>query len=282
MDHQILKNEYKKISLLDLQKIYIVRLSELLLFFEQHGIQYFAIGGTALGAYRHKGFIPWDDDIDLGMTRDNYEKFVSVAKDLNRKNFDIYGYRFNRIIEHGLTKVCIKNTFCPYRNLSKNCDFTYHIDIFPLDVVPIDKKKQKRQSKIIRRGKFLLYIKTRAESSSLLKTILLKVVQFFLLPFPTIRIAKKIDTLASKYSTSDAHFSEISGMMGLYSYDTEKISVATLGNLRKMPFDGIEIYVPEHMEDYLNHMYGSNYMTPINRGIEPSKYEAFVSNDFHL
>lgn len=47
---------------------------------EKHNLKYFMAGGTFLGAVRHKGFIPWDDDVDLGMYRDDYEKFLDIAK----------------------------------------------------------------------------------------------------------------------------------------------------------------------------------------------------------
>ena len=71
---------YEPEILAKLHKTQIEILEEFERICEKHNLEYFAIYGTAIGAVRHQGFIPWDDDIDVGMLREDYEKFLEIAK----------------------------------------------------------------------------------------------------------------------------------------------------------------------------------------------------------
>ena len=75
----MLYKEYEPEVLRKLQKAEVEILKDFDALCEKHGIDYFVCGGTAIGGVRHQGFIPWDDDIDIGMTREDYEHFLKVA-----------------------------------------------------------------------------------------------------------------------------------------------------------------------------------------------------------
>lgn len=103
------------------------------IFCEKNNLRYYALGGTMLGAARHKGFIPWDDDIDVGMPREDYEKFIFLCKnqknqkyileDINSGNQDyIYGYA--KIYD-------VSTTFIEKARI--NIKRGIYIDVFPLD-----------------------------------------------------------------------------------------------------------------------------------------------------
>lgn len=120
-----------------LHEIQIDMLLEVKRICEKHCIRYSLIGGTLLGAVRHQGFIPWDDDADVGMLRRDYEKFRRVCeKELDRENYYFQDDRNTKGYRWGYGKLRRKHTLF-MREHQERMDFGQEIfiDIFPLDYV---------------------------------------------------------------------------------------------------------------------------------------------------
>lgn len=113
---------------------------------EENNIQYFLHSGSALGAVRHRGFIPWDDDLDLGMLRSDFEKFVSIAKkQIKAPYFIQYGMNDGGHI-CGLLRLRNANTTGIIKiDKDKECNNGIYIEIYPFDNIPDGKIKQKIQ-----------------------------------------------------------------------------------------------------------------------------------------
>lgn len=117
----------------------------------KHGISYFADWGTLLGAVRHHGFIPWDDDFDIVMLRKDYQRFLQVAKDELPDGFAVFNYRTHDDFWHFLARVVATPRICfEEEHLEQFYGFPYivGIDIFVMDYIAEDPMQEEVREKI--------------------------------------------------------------------------------------------------------------------------------------
>jgi lipopolysaccharide cholinephosphotransferase len=260
----------------DVQKLFLYFYPKIQKFFDDNRIRFYVIAGGVLGAIRHQGFIPWDDDIDFGLFRPDYEKFLLLCSHLDSTFFFVENYRNTKCVDHALTRIYFKGTYFPNPKTSPRLSQELYCDVFPLDFLPESVKQQEKQSKKLAHLKRLLYIKSIRNSTSFKKNMVLKAAKIPLLFISSRRIAQKMDYWAhERFPQVDTH--QVCSMMSQYSYQKQTMPVSLYGSGCQVPFENTKIKVPEDYHGYLLHLYGPNFMIPVQRKSQSENTIVFVN-----
>lgn len=132
-----MNNTYKDSDLKKLKKLELMIFEDFIAICENHNIDYYISSGTALGAVRHGGFIPWDDDIDIAVFRKDYEKLLTILDEELSSKYYVIALEKQEDCFFPFAKICLKNTrFGDWWESQVSFDEGIFIDIFPLDKVP--------------------------------------------------------------------------------------------------------------------------------------------------
>jgi len=253
------ENNIKKLHEVDLQIV-----KEVVSICDKHNLTYYMIGGTLLGAIRHKGFIPWDDDIDLGMPREDYEKFLEVAPSMLSSNLDIVNYKTDSSYQYYITRVRNKDTKVIEKRICNDTKYTHaSIDIFPLDGTPNNKYQRKLYYFKIMALRALMSLSYKDSIDNERKRgILEQIFLSIMIKIPTenlfnpTRIKNQIDKEMRKYPVKDSDI--IGCLMGAYRVG-EMVPRKVYGKGKCYDFEDIKLHGPEYAHDFLEIIYG-NYM----------------------
>lgn len=241
-------------SLRRLQLILLDMIKDIDLLCQENGIDYYLVGGSALGAIRHKGFIPWDDDLDIAMTVENYTKFVKICREqLDSQKF----YIQEGLIDWPMnfTKIKLRNTeFIEHGGyLNPTGENGIFIDIFIFDNAPNYKIAQIWQFFCAKIRLSYMLAKRGYEDASFKKKTLMKLAT--LLDIKCINSFFRYQT--DKYNH---HITSHAGMFySRFKFHNTILPKNILGKPKRVEFESIQLPVPQDYHAYLTFVFG-NYM----------------------
>lgn len=231
---------------------------------EKNDIRYFLTAGTLLGAVRHGGFIPWDDDMDIGMLREDFNRFVEACKTELGEEYFLQTWDTDPDYPYSFAKIRLNGTHLEEGFSKKgNSHNGLFVDIFPFDNAPNDDKLRKRQGRKYFFYKRLLWIK-KGYGTNMMKESFRQRLRYCLFKFVSLFFSyekgkAKFHSIQTKYN--DALTDKVV-TDGSYSYNKECIVRKWVDNLEQIKFEDTSFLSYSDKEDYLTYFYGDYMKLP--------------------
>ena len=238
---------------------------------EENNLRYYAIGGTLLGAVRDKGFIPWDDDIDIAVPRPDYDRFLEIARTALPSSYELVTYHGKNKAETPVYQAQVQdlNSEVVVEMANEGRSTHLWIDVFPLDAMPSNGLLRTLQKYR------LLYMRMKVNASNFDAIVhqhranrpfheraLIKFCELtsFAQNEESSDLLAKTEKAAKRYDYEREDY--VVNLWGVYKF-REMFPKAWMGEGVELPFEDTTITCPSCYDDVLTQMYG-DYMTPIS------------------
>lgn len=269
----------KILSVEEIQSETLLMLRDLDSLCNELGLNYFIAYGSLIGAVRHRGFIPWDDDIDIWMPRDDFDKLLdydltqksgySKYKICTRKNTKNYAYGMARFSNQDFKYVSTDVS-------EKDVDMGLFIDIYPLDNYCSTKEKAYELYKKFKVLNKMYFFYISGKSNTLLKTIPRMVIHGALRVIHGKKWNDRIDSVINSYldkftSSNDAYVG-----VPVWELRFEPFKKSLFKDKKRVKFEDIDVWIPKESDKLLTKMYG-DYMKlpPLEEQIPHHGYKVY-------
>ena len=242
---------------------------------KKNNLKYYMCGGTLLGAVRHKGFIPWDDDIDIMLLRPDYEKLINILK--NQKEYSWLSVLDNKTKDYYYTFAkAVDNTTIAKQDDNKT-EHGLWVDIFPYDNLPNNENKRKR---FIMKGYFyrsiIMSFTTDFTSKDIKKKGIKHILKFYSLFINKEKFVKKYIKFSKKYSNvKDSNY--VGCLFSPYKLK-ECFEKKWFDNQIEYIFENKKYSGPKEYDKYLSQLYGDYMKLPPLEKRRDHKMNAWKKN----
>lgn len=267
---EINNSTLKEMTLEEVQSLQLVMMSKIHEFCVNRNIRYSLGGGTLLGAVRHKGYIPWDDDIDIMLPRPDYDRFINefVGYDVD---LDVQNYNMDPTYPWSWTRVCNNKTIL----YSQHAIGGIFIDVFPIDGLPEEKDMEEYHKKVLNLKKHVAYTNKfnddRIERNSVVRYIKKTIKGVLYLGHQT-----AINRLEKQLRSFPFETSKFAGaIIGMYG-PKEQMDAEVFKKYISLPFEGYKFMCIADYDAYLTKHYG-DYMQlpPIEKQVTHHRFKTY-------
>lgn len=260
----------------ELKQLQLEILKEIDTFCDNNNLCYYLVGGTLIGAIRHKGFIPWDDDVDIMMPRQDYEKLISSYNKTDNPKYQIVSIESTKGYYLPYAKMIHLDTVL-YEKVSNPIPIGVFIDIFPMDSMPCNYEEACQFFDKVGKYRRILTLKNLAVSKnrSLFKNLIIILSHIILSIYPRHILLKKLDCVSRSFEkeTNSSLICDVS--VATYGY-REILKREWLYPAKECDFEHLIVKVPNDYHRVLSHFFG-DYMKlpPIEQQVSHHAFYAY-------